>query len=306
MNYRKVLIILTACFVTVAAVGGAAVATDYTFTGNVDNTWMDPDNWDPNTGPPGASDKAIIPPGEYVQTDAEDVGCLIIELQYDDDPFPRRGELGITEGSVFSLYGGSGNDSTINGRIAGRAHASSDDEPVLRIVNSTTMIGTETGSIFCGGAGGSAEKLHINGESSDDVLTLQRAENSDGFSLGGNVEVHIALVHNSVVYVSSNRTIVLDTYAKSGNGLWWVQGTGATLEVDVAVSGSAKWFLEAPFGGSPTIQINAACTSLTGHVEIAAGTFDVNANFWTTGEITYRGGTIDVDGTSPISASFGQ
>jgi hypothetical protein len=301
MSYRKVLIILTACFVTVAVVSGTAVATDFTFIGTDDNTWNDPDNWDPGTGPPGPSDKAIIPPTETVTTDGEDVGCKILEIQRSD---PNAGQLQITEGSTFTIYGGSSpdNDSIIHGFIVFVEHDTETTTPVLLFQNDVTLKGDK------GGIGSSSAKGILIGSSDSVQLTIAKT-GGNVFSVGSgssDLDVVVELVNNAFV-LSGVGTLRLMTNPKSGSGVWGAISSGGKLQVDVAVSGSGSW--ELPWGessGSPEIEINAACTSLTGPVLVRDGTFDINANFWTTGEIGFRGGTIDVDGTSPISASFGQ
>lgn len=53
--------VLAALIVACAALVAPARATTYTFTGNVDDDWANPNNWNPSTGFPGAGDTAIIP-----------------------------------------------------------------------------------------------------------------------------------------------------------------------------------------------------------------------------------------------------
>jgi hypothetical protein len=288
MNYRKVLIILTACFVTVAAVSGAAIATDYTFTGEEDNTWNEAGNWNPEDGPPGSGDKAIIPFGYTVTTDAEDAACLILDAD---------GQVQITESSTLKIYGGNGNPSDVYGAIRFLAHGSESGDAVLEFQNPTVLQGP--GLVA---AENPAVRGIIRGTSGSTTLTIQRAdEYTDPPLLTGDIDIAVALINEAKVLASTNCTITLTTYAKSGSGVWESNGGGALLIVDVGVSGGGHWVVN---GGE--IEIDAACTSLSGPVTMSSGTFDIDANFWTTGEITYSGGTINVDGTSAISASFGQ
>lgn len=92
----------TLTLVVIAVLGTAvATATDYTFNGNVDNTWDDAGNWAPPGGPPQAGDTATIPSAET---------CLVTDADQEADSVDVQGTLGVVGARKLTL--GKNNNAT--------------------------------------------------------------------------------------------------------------------------------------------------------------------------------------------------
>lgn len=264
------------------AMCGGVQADVFTFTGEQDNTWNEDGNWEDeqgNPGTPGSTDTAIIPANKGVRTDAEDAGCKILEIA-------QFGHLNIDEGSTFTIHGGSSpdNDSTVDGTIDFRQHASTDDTPILKIMNSTTIKG-DTGAIR-GGVGFPRAKGVVRGNTASTILTLENSGEGNGLYLSGEVDVEVKLVNDSRV-LSGGNTITLKTYEKSGTGLWEVDSPTGTMNVDVELSGTGNlWMYQA----DGALNINADCPNFAGYVLCGDGTFTVNNELATSDRITVNGG----------------
>lgn len=115
-----------------------AFATDFTFTGNTDNTWDKAGNWSPGGGPPDDDDTAIIPTGETCLVIDDNQEAKIINVQ-------SGGTLKIV-GQTLTL-GHCNNDttSTVNGYLLFE-ESGGGDPPLLYIESSKSGYLTVDGS----------------------------------------------------------------------------------------------------------------------------------------------------------------
>jgi len=269
----------------------AAEGHTYTFEGGDTPVWNDRDNWTSNTGAdfPQAGDIAIIPGGEtcYISpTRVEECDSIQIqgggtlEIRADDN---NDGELTISEDSVidgkllFAYYVSQGSCSPDTERPA-----------ILHIDESLTITGD--GGYIIGGCRKFLKSPGLITGPAGAVLTIQN--DSPGLlTVKGHMEIEVELVNNAVVCVGSPGQVTEDDQGeyvlrltdrpKSGNGLW--AAYLGRLEVNYAVSGSGSWLLERAPYESAIIRINAACL-VGGGVTLHRGTFDVQANFCSTGD----------------------
>ncbi len=284
---------ITTLIVAVVTVllAGAASGHTYTFTGAVNGQWNLNANWTSNTGPtfPVAGDIAIIPDGEtcyILSTRAEECDSIqvqsggALEIRADDD---NDGELTISEDSVvdgrlvFAYYVSQGSCSPDTERPA-----------ILRIDESLTISGD--GGFIIGGCRKFLKSPGLITGPSGAVLTIQN-DAPGVLTVKGQLEIEIELVNNARVGVGTQGVVTeddKDEYVlrltdrpKSGSGVWAAyQGT---LEVNYAVSGAGSWVLERVPYTSAILRINAACV-VSGDVTLHRGTFDVQADFCSTGD----------------------
>jgi hypothetical protein len=268
-----------ACLCALVVRVSFAVPTSYTLIRD-QGKWNVDTDWSPN-GVPGPQDTATIPAGMRVQVlGDEEIGELILEKNFASGP----GIVRIRGDASLTIHGGSdGFDGEIRFEKGNLGEAGAE----LRIENDLTLSG-DGGKIVGHNLGTDSPWRAgvIRGKDGDEELTIEIPPSEAGVSIEGAVEVRVKLVNNGIVTVGDSRdTLSLTTGTKSGGGFWDAKN-GGVLSVDVAVSGSGIWYATDPCS---TIQFNVAPTSLTGDVEVYdAAILDINENFSTTGELTFR------------------
>ncbi len=128
------------------------------------------------------------------------------------------------------------------------------------------------------------------------TLTLQ----GSSLELRGRWETCLPLINNaSVIADECQNNLIVSADGNTGSGFWiaevdstpYVYGP-TVLQIEGSVSGSGTWKIES----NAKIVINAACTALTGDVNLShsSAMLDVNQNFSTSGNLEMTGGTITV------------
>ncbi|MCG3128732.1 MAG: hypothetical protein CHACPFDD_03623 [Phycisphaerae bacterium] len=261
-----------ACAVMTAPV---AVADTHTFDGGTDDDWSVPDNWTPS-GPPEATDTAVIPNGLTCKVKSANAVAKIIEV---------NGTLGI-EGYKLTL--GSANENTTstitNGEIYFKKPAN--DTPELLIHKTVT---------FDSGAGGTITARTANGYGPGLISDADDPANSK-------------IILDAATLLVGNFTITVDV---TNQGNLRSDGAGDTLVLGGSEAPPTNAFvgddgnLEASGGG--TVRINAIDVD-------GAGTWTVTGNdnslLWLTDKFTIADtSTFNVNvrawrGTLDIDADF--
>lgn len=125
---------------------------------------------------------------------------------------------------------------------------------------------------------------------------------SSGGLIKGAGEIHFAPTNNGTV-AARDGTLELKL-GGSGSGKWTAETSTGRLLVSGTVSGSGLWELDD--NASAKIEIDAACACLTGNATFTKGTLDVDANFATSGELTFGGKDTLIDVAATKSAKFSQ
>ena len=276
-----------------AAPNALAQDTTYTWTGNVNDRWDEPGNWSPNNGLyPGAADKAIIQGLGLVKVvEAEEVGILQVD---------SGGELLICKGGKLTMWRKDGIDSTIDGHLIFAACIDTtgcDAMVELEIAEDLKITGD--GGIIVAHAcitefGQNVVKGKITSRvtgGTPALLTLETdPSGSNDFVIRGHIDIQAKLVNNASIGVQDATDILfLSTNSKSGDtadgGEWFA--TAGKLQVDVTVTGDAPWDAT---GSDTEVEFNAAIANIGGDVAVAnEALLDINADFCTTGQLTYSG-----------------
>ncbi|MBU0637350.1 MAG: hypothetical protein KKB50_00675 [Planctomycetes bacterium] len=270
----------------------AAMATDYTFTGNTSNTWDNGSNWYPPDGPPDAGDKATIPDGKTCQVIDANQAAEIIDVQ-------SGGTLGIV-GRTLTL-GSTTEDttSTTSGTIY--FQKSGDRDAVLKVAKWVDLNGSGTltakaddgregviewyapGDRLALGAGmtltgtfqiNSGLKLRFNSENDfakvlidddDDMVTLGEAVDAPpGKRISGAGKFDVRAGVLKIRCVGFNST----------TPKWVISGTGQIRLTDVAEPHESIF------------------TNLTVAITITGGDLVVDDDLGTTGDLVFSGGEI--------------
>lgn len=297
MNCRRLICCAAALIVSAAApLSLAQPACETTYIGVSGGDWDFDGNWD-NNEPTSTlvacipDDKVVVIPDGYdaeaeavvIERDGTNAGVVYIEL---------RGTLKLHD------------DSFVDGSIKIEFGA--------KLIAGNTLTIEGNGGEILGVAAFHADPPKIVDDGGSEVLTVTGFANDDrATSLvlhGAELAIDVALVNTAYV-VADDGNLYLQTNGKSGSG-FWIAENGADLRVLIEVSGSGKWEMVDNSSSGNLIQINAACTNLSGDVELSRGEFRVLENFETTGNLIARseGATptqVDIEVSINDSAKFG-
>lgn len=266
---RRFSILLATCLFAVGSADVAHAANNEFSEGLDNNYWQNDNNWSLGHEPE-ADERAIIPAGE---------DCVIHAVGADAvaESFSVLGTLTIEGGRKLTITA----NSTIGGELIIEGDFSAIGELVIdgtvRLQSKIFEPGTLT---LAGGK--------ISGTSTDH-LTLYYFH---GLLVRGYGEIAVPLTNELRIDANeSGKTLYLSDFDMDGSAgpTEWRASGGGTLQVDVEVTGSGYWHAVA---GDAEIILNVA-TCVSGDVRVAQATLTYNAEFCTTGDLTWvQDGTI--------------
>ncbi len=287
-----------AAFASPLAMGQTCDANSNTFTNLVDDRWTTAANWS-RGHMPTSNEVACIPAGMHAVADRMDLGdpgpahlsCLAVIIERDGEVW---GTVAIDYGRSLTIR----EHSRVDGRFVLIG--------VLKIDGDLTIAGAE-GLFHAGGHGGGGGGIVSTQTNPLYTLTLQGDDNSDpttSLSLRGVLDVQVPVVNNAFVVGDFDGGEYAMTMHEevSGNGHWMADaqfdgGGYGRLVFKKQITGSADFSV---IGDRPEASIEiaagAASTTLTGDVTIDTGTFIVNDDFTTTGNLTME----SVGGLAPV------
>jgi len=251
------------------------------FTGEVNDSWNIRGNWE--LGVPDNSHRAWIPSAKSCKVYNGDNPAVADSIDVD-------GTLAVDEEQTLTID----TDSRIDGTLTLESYG--DYGAKLPLTASLTITGY-------GGKIQMGSHCEIDESSGGPyVLTLESdcletLEAGCGLTLIGAGEINTGLTNNGFVIGSvwcegagqpPPCALSLNQTPVSGTGEWQAQD-GGWLLANVLVTGSATWRIsqgDSDADGLSLIEINACCYDLSGEVILKNGTFKVNEDFCTEGDLT--------------------
>ncbi len=266
--------------------GVPAFATDYTSLGG---PWDTITNWSPN-GRPMGGDNVTIPNGvtcTITNASNQDEACNILTVA-------STGRLAIEGERALTLNADAVLDGTVSLQGALNLGAS------LTISGDGKLYMQVDSGVYSAAIGGTGT-LTLSDDAGGNVLTVS-----------GTGDVNRPLVNDAIVQAGEDGTngsfdgVLNLNGAVSGSGTYQA-AFGETLEVEAEASGLATWKTQTDSDNNRIIMKVESCVS--GHVQIPRGTFRVEADFCTTGNLILGDDTdlqdADVEVTKDITATFG-
>lgn len=253
--------ILRFAVIVLLAVGGVALATDYTFSVS-EGEWQVTTNWSPN-GRPVAGDTATIGANKLCKVvNAEAVESVTVSTGLMD------GNLNIRLGGALDL-GAGGSTSTVNGDLT--FGGGSGDPPQLVIKNDLTIQGS--GSID--GADGAGGLITY-------VTTNYRLTINESVVLEGDMAVSCEFTNSARVSAGANDKIELldGSNPDDDNGIWEItsssgeidfQDTAVTLNGDFSVAGTLRVQQSVVTTGELSFKQNGVIAVTAGKIFRASG-----------------------------------
>lgn len=285
---RMITIVATVAAAILMIAAPVMAQVTYTFNPTVGcENWDDADHWTPNTGPPGATDKAIILDGDIVHVDTliASGGDEVGELDVQGD-----GQVVIKWNCRLTLH--AEDTSTVEGLIIFRRIEGGEPRGELKIDGDVTVNGVNGTGVIAGARNGFVTPQfcwtlgpgRVFGTAGSS-LTI-----GDELQMLGTLDIEVELINNGTVGIdtewgSGAHTMRLMTNDKSGTGDWFTEYGEIIVSVDVDTSG--KWTVNQATGGIlAEIQLDHAL-NVTGDLTVDGGLLDVNETFCTTGKITF-------------------
>jgi len=289
---------LAVCAVLVgASLPACAQVCTTTFTDSQgDHDWNTLSNWTLGLRPT-ATDVVCIQAGKLalIQTSGPDGVCKALIVNRVGS---SRGVVNILVNKSLTIFGDA--ITPVNSIVDGDLVLG--DNTRLKLGNDLTIKGSG------GRIRGNPYSVNAKIESTDATLrtlTLEGASTTNrGKSLVADLGLvfDVALVNKAFVVANWGNTEINE--GGSGNGNWVAErypfnGQYGILHVNTAITGSGSWLIQTH--DEAEIQINAACTALSGDFAMTDGVFNVNANFTTTGDLDVMGART-VESTINIAA----
>jgi hypothetical protein len=266
------------------------------YTGLDGGAWQNEDNWDTA---PDSTKVVCIPAFKTIRIESDDPGyptdveAKAIHVVHTGFPSQWRAVLILENQTSLTIY----EDSSIAGDLV-MEHGSA-----LYIADDLTILGNggEIGGSYDSGTGQDPPWIaDVAGGSATLTLEGVGIERDASLTVRGGLEIQVALDNNAYVVADDLEPLVLSVNPKTSTvyGHWVaehhpVESWVGELAVDTEVSGVGTWSLVDD--AAARITINAACMELGGVVKLERGILDVNANFWTSGNLLMQ----SVDGSAP-------
>lgn len=274
--------------------------------------WMDEDNWDPS-GEPSSSDVACIPADKTAVIEFDDGVAESLWIKADEEDTGRVEVIGdrIVAESASLTLGTAGPSSPTDSIIDGELALIFDAH--LKIKGQITMTGT--GKVFLYpdapginiatiDSGALYATLTLEGEHAYSWTLYQCQDRSDTtLTVMGGGEINVPLVNEAhvttweedfdLLRMLADRELTINE-SSSGGGCWVAEvnpdddgrygGDVGILDVRANISGAGNWILHTDKDAE--IRINSTVNT-DGNVLIENGTFLVNENFTTEGELEF-------------------